>query len=68
MKNKIRIKVREGCSGHWFDIVLCDGKKILMSNCSKSWARKSAAIRNAKILAKQIGIPYSDEIFKIHGY
>jgi len=67
MKKKIEIRVRERCDGYWWDIVLCDGNKVLMGNYIKGWERKYAAIRNAKALAKQIGIPYSDKILKVHG-
>lgn len=67
MKKNLTIRVREGCNGYWWDIVLCDGEKILMGNSGMSWERKFAAIRNAKTLAKRIGVPYSDKIRKVHG-
>lgn len=64
----IRIKVRESCYGDWFDMALCDGKELLLcSIVKKYWKTKSAATRNAKALAKRIGIKYSDEIHKMHG-
>lgn len=66
-KKNLVIRVRESCSGDWWDVVLCNGKKILMVNYCKVWERKYAAVRNAKALAKRIGIPYSDKIYKAHG-
>lgn len=66
-KKNVTIRVREGCFGDWWDIVLCDGGKILMVNDNKMWERKYAAVRSAKVLAKRIGIPYSDKIYKVHG-
>ena len=65
-KKNLVIRVREGCSGSWWDIILLDGKKILME-VAQTWERKYAAIRNAKALAKQTGIPYDDKIYKQHG-
>ncbi len=66
-KKNLTIRVREGCDGTWWDVVLCDDKEKLMANDCKTWERKYAAIRNAKALAKRIGIPYSDKICKMHG-
>lgn len=69
--NKVRIRVIEDCSGHiwWFGI--CENRKELMTTPARdrgcSWYRKGAAIRNAKAMAKRIGIPYDPEIIKQHG-
>ena len=68
MKN-VRVKVTENCGGfHWW-VSLYDGKKELMSSTGRTaiWERKFAAIRNAKAMAKRIGIPYDPEIVKQHG-
>lgn len=66
MKN-VRVKVRESCSGSWFDISICEGRKVLMWNLSKSCRTVKAATRNAKAMAKRIGIKYDPEIVKQHG-
>ena len=66
MKN-IRVKVRERCIGDWFDYGIYKGRKILMRNVGAGWVRKSAATRNAKAMAKRIGIPFDNEIVKQHG-
>ena len=65
MKN-VRVKVNESCSGRLWDFGIYEGKTKLMK-CSGIWERKYAAIRNAKIMAKRIGIPYDPEIIKHHG-
>jgi hypothetical protein len=65
MKN-LRIKVTESCSGRLWDFDIYDGKTRLMS-CYGIWERKYAAIRNAKAMAKKIGIKYDPEIVKLHG-
>ena len=66
MKN-VRVKVRESCSSVWFDITICEGKKVLMWNTDISWRTAKVAIRNAKVMAKRIGIKYDPEIIKQHG-
>ena len=71
MKN-VRVKAREGCNGKWFDYGIYEGRKRLMDNLNTSnlfgyWVKKKAAIRNAKAMAKRIGIPYDPEIVKKHG-
>lgn len=66
MKN-VRVKVREGCAGIWWDIGIYEGRKKLFENTMLSWERKYAAIRNAKTMAKRIGIKYDPEIIKQHG-
>jgi len=68
MKN-VRVKVRENCDSSWWDFGIFEGGKVLLMVNShiKSWHTKKAAIRNAKAMAKRIGIPYSDEIIKQHG-
>ena len=68
MKN-VRVKVRESCQGHYFDFGIYDNHSLVMKNNvgrQTYWEQKSAAIRNAKAMAKRIGIPYSDEIIKEH--
>lgn len=62
----VRVKVRLSCSGRWYDIIISIGRKMLMQNWS-SWKTKEAAIRNAKAMAKRIGIKYDPEIIKQHG-
>ena len=74
MKN-VRVKVAKSCVGESWRYGIYEGKKLLMLNTyHKSngynevyWWKLSAAIRNAKAMAKRIGIPYSDEIIKQHG-
>ncbi|KKL03673.1 hypothetical protein LCGC14_2623800 [marine sediment metagenome] len=65
MKN-VRIKLREDCSGIWFDFCLYEGRKWL-ADFQGCWVIKKAAIRNAKAMAKRIGIPYDSEIIKQKG-
>ena len=68
MKN-VRLKIIENCCGDawWYGIY--EGKKILMRlECFPySWLTKKSAIRNAKAMAKHIGIKYDPEIIKKHG-
>lgn len=66
MKN-LRVKVRDGCNGRYYDFGIFDGKKILMEIPMKTWDRKSAAICNAKAMAIKLGIKYDPEIIKRHG-
>lgn len=63
----VRVKVRESCTSVWFDIVICEGKKVLMDNTTISWRTAKGAIRNAKAMAKRIGIPFDPEIIKQKG-
>ena len=73
MKN-VRVKVGESCSGGswWYGIY--EDRKLLMRNPYRRsggkdwdiWWVKSAAIRNAKAMAKRIGIKYDPEIIKQH--
>ena len=65
MKN-VRVKVRESCNGIWFDFCIYKGGKWL-ADFSDTWVQKKAAIRNAKAMAKRIGIKYDPEIVKQHG-
>jgi len=68
MKN-VQVKVIENCFGEawWYGIY--EGKKQLMKFNSSpySWFTKKAAIRNAKAMAKRIGIKYDPEIVKQKG-
>lgn len=74
MKN-LRVKLAESCVGECWRYGIYEGKKMLMGNSSHRsdgydefyWYTKSAAIRNAKAMAKRIGIPYDPEIIKQHG-
>lgn len=66
MKN-VRIKVRESCSGFTFDYGIYEGKKSLMHNPIKCWGTSKVAARNAKAMAKRIGIKYDSEIIQQHG-
>lgn len=74
MKN-VRVKVAQNCTGESWCLGIYEGKKLLMENTSHRsngyaetyWWKLSAAIRNAKAMAKRIGIPYDPEIIKQHG-
>ena len=66
MKN-VRVRVREDCKGIWWDFGIFKNKKLLLVNVDGYWGKKSAAIRNAKAMAKRIGIKYDPEIIKMHG-
>ncbi len=70
MKN-VRVKVWESCSGDLWEYHIYENRKRLMSLSSNTrqtyWTRKSAVIRNAKVMAKRIGIKYDPEIVKQHG-
>ena len=66
MKN-VRIRVRESCDGRWFDFGVYEGKKLLLINVGSIWRSKSISIRNAKAMAKRIGIKYDPEIIKQKG-
>ncbi len=66
MKN-VRVKVKQSCGGTYYDIGLFEGHKLLMCNPMKSWLTPEYAIRNAKAMAKRIGIKYDPEIIKQHG-
>ena len=63
----LSVRVLEDCMGSYYEFGLCKGKKVLMVNPIKIWRYKSIAIRNAKAMAKRIGIPYDPEIIKQHG-
>lgn len=63
MKN-IRVKVRASYLVNlWWDYGIFEGNKLLVSY-EGSWARKYAAIRNAKSFAKRVGIKFDPEIMK----
>lgn len=70
MKN-VRIKVRENCTGNWFGFGIYEGIKLLFSLPGDTrlnrYRYKTNAIRNAKLMAERIRIPYSDELIKEHG-
>ncbi len=68
---KARIKVLSYSCFGGFCIGICEGRKLLMLYQKKGdswlWRIEEAAIRNAKAMAKRIGVPYDPEIVKIHG-
>ena len=74
MKN-IRVKIAKHCIGKCWCCGIYEGKKLLMSHAphksngynEEYWWVKSAAIRNAKAMAKRIGIKFDPEIIKQHG-
>ncbi len=68
MKN-VRMKVTENCTGTYWWFGIYEGRKILMTNQGKpySWSTQKAATRNAKAMAKRIGIKFDPEIVKQHG-
>ena len=65
MKN-VRVKAGLSCYGGYYHVGIFDGKKRLLYG-DKEWKMKFAAIRNAKAMAKKIGIKYDPEIIKQHG-
>jgi len=71
MKN-VKVKVTESCLGYHWWVSIYEGRKEIMRNAEindgvSMWLRKFAAIRNAKAIAKQIGVKYDPEIIKQHG-
>lgn len=66
-KSLIRVKVRRYCVGPRYDFGIFEGRKFLMVNYIHSWLQEKAAIRNAKAMAKRIGIPYDPEIIQQKG-
>ena len=74
MKN-VRVKVGENCDGTCWWYGIYEGRKKLMENSEhrsgecdwRVWWVKFAAIRNAKAMAKRIGIKYDPEIIKQKG-
>ncbi len=66
MKN-VRVKVREGCSGTWWDYGIYEKKTLLWIQPHVFYDYKGVAIRYAKAMAKRIGIKYDPEIIKLHG-
>jgi len=65
MKNKnLRLKVRENCNGMSWSVGVFEGKKHFGGGPYKS---KSSAVRWAKKIAEQTGIPFHPEIIKRHG-
>jgi hypothetical protein len=70
MKN-VRVKVIKYTCFNGYTFGICEGKKVLLQHRKSSgswlWFTEKAAIRNAKAMAKRIGIPYDPEIIKQHG-
>jgi len=56
--------VREDCWGTYDFGIYEESGKLLMLNFRDLWPTKSAAVRNAKAMAKRIGLKYDDEIIK----
>lgn len=65
MKN-VRVKVGLSCNGTDYHIGIFEGRKRLMYG-DNQWRIEVAAIRNAKKMAKRIGIKYDPEIIHQHG-
>lgn len=67
MKN-VRVKVRLSCATDFYDYGIYEGRKRLMRSGDDDWWRtEKAATRNAKAMAKYIGIKFDPEIIKQHG-
>lgn len=68
MKN-VRIKVVWQSCYESYTFSIFEGRKTLfgLHTTKWQWSTEEAAIRNAKAMAKRIGIPFSDEIIKQHG-
>jgi len=68
MKN-VRVKVRFHTCIKQYDFAIFENNTCLLVVVGQDdwWHTKAAAIRNAKAMAKRIGIPYSDKIIKQHG-
>ena len=74
MKN-LRVKLAKNCLSKCWRYGIYEGKKPLMYNLphrstgynEEYWWVKSAAIRNAKAMAKRIGIKYDPEIIRQRG-
>lgn len=65
-KINARVKVGLSCSGYSYHVGVFEGKKRLMWG-DRNWRTEVAAIRNAKAMAKRIGILFDSEIVKQHG-
>ena len=65
MKN-MRVKVIYTTYWDDYGYGIFDGRKILVDH-TEIWQTKKSAIRNAKAMAKRIGIKYDSEIIKQHG-
>lgn len=61
----VQVKVRRFFDK--YDYGLYQGKKQLMVNPIDIWATQAAATRNAKAMAKRIGIPFDKEVIRQHG-
>ena len=66
MKN-VRIRIRESCGGSYWGVSIYEGNRQLMQGMWGCYDCKGSAIRNAKAMAKRIGIKYDLEIIKQHG-
>jgi hypothetical protein len=65
MKN-VRVKAGLNCNGTSYHVGIFEGRKRLMYG-DQSWRLEVTAIRNAKAMAKRIGIKFDPEIIKQHG-
>lgn len=66
MKN-LRVKVRYHTCLNEYDFAVFEGNERLLLYGSGYWKTEKAATRNAKAMAKRIGIPFDSEIVKQHG-
>jgi hypothetical protein len=67
MKN-VRVKVIHYTCGKEYNFAVFEGKKVLLVRPTwVYWQTLEAAIRNAKAMAKRIGIKYDPEIIKAQG-
>ena len=67
MKN-VRVKVKHYTCDNDFDFGIYEGRKQIFQRKSwDCWRTLEGAIRNAKAMAKRIGIKYDPEIIKMHG-
>ena len=63
----VRVKVTKTCGGYYYGYGIYEGRRGLMHQSCDYWATEKAATRNAKAMAKKIGIKYDPEIIKQHG-
>jgi len=68
-KKNVRVKVRYHTCLKEYDFAIYAGRNCIMCCYGNSnwWKTKEGANRNAKKMAKLIGIPYDPKIIKLHG-
>jgi hypothetical protein len=65
---KARVRVRHEICWNYYDFGIYDGRAELFELVRfKKWRTLEAATRNAKTMAKRIGIPFEPEIINKHG-